>query len=122
MTYGSPVYTCENAINLLRDPPEALKHLIPESVRGASIELIDLRTLLPWDVHTVMESVKKTGRLVIVHEAGKTMGAGAEIAAEITQRCFLNLHAPVKRIAGTFRFHNSLTHWANIYSVRLGWE
>lgn len=100
LTYGSPVYTCENAISLLRNPPAALSHLIPESVRGASIELIDLRTLLPWDVHTVMESVKKTGRLVIVHEAGKTMGAGAEIAAEITQRCFLNLHAPVKRIAG----------------------
>ncbi|QRW00603.1 pyruvate dehydrogenase E1 component beta subunit [Ceratobasidium sp. AG-Ba] len=100
VTYGSPVYTCENAISLLRNPPQSLAHLIPESVRKASIELIDLRTLLPWDVHTVLESVKKTGRLVIVHEAGKTMGPGAEIAAEITQRCFLNLHAPVKRIAG----------------------
>ncbi|CAE6434831.1 unnamed protein product [Rhizoctonia solani] len=100
LTYGSPVYTCENAMNLLRDPPPSVAHLIPESVRGVSIELIDLRTLLPWDMHTVMESVKKTGRLVIVHEAGKTMGPGAEIAAEITNRCFLNLHAPVKRITG----------------------
>ncbi|CAE7066958.1 unnamed protein product [Rhizoctonia solani] len=100
LTYGSPVYTCENAMSLLRNPPPSVAHLIPESVRGVSIELIDLRTLLPWDIHTVMESVKKTGRLVIVHEAGKTMGPGAEIAAEITNRCFLNLHAPVKRIAG----------------------
>ncbi|KAF8744546.1 Transketolase, pyrimidine binding domain, partial [Rhizoctonia solani] len=100
LTYGSPVYTCENAISLIRNPPPSIAHLIPESVRGVSIELIDLRTLLPWDIHTVMESVKKTGRLVIVHEAGKTMGPGAEIAAEITNRCFLNLHAPVKRIAG----------------------
>ncbi|KDN51840.1 hypothetical protein RSAG8_00389, partial [Rhizoctonia solani AG-8 WAC10335] len=100
LTYGSPVYTCENAMNVPRDPPPSVAHLIPESVRGVSIELIDLRTLLPWDMHTVMESVKKTGRLVIVHEAGKTMGPGAEIAAEITNRCFLNLHAPVKRITG----------------------
>ncbi|KAG8734354.1 hypothetical protein FRC11_004360 [Ceratobasidium sp. 423] len=100
LTYGSPIYTCENAMSLLRNPPSSVAHLIPESVRGVSIELIDLRTLLPWDIHTVMESVKKTGRLVIVHEAGKTMGPGAEIAAEITNRCFLNLHAPVKRIAG----------------------
>ncbi|CAE6501397.1 unnamed protein product [Rhizoctonia solani] len=100
LTYGSPVYTCENAMGLLRNPPPSVAHLIPESVRGASIELIDLRTLLPWDIHTIMESVKKTGRLVIVHEAGKTMGPGAEIAAEITNRCFLNLHAPVKRITG----------------------
>ncbi|KAB5596397.1 Pyruvate dehydrogenase [Ceratobasidium theobromae] len=100
LTYGSPVYTCENATNLLRNPPPSIAHLIPESVRGASIELIDLRTILPWDVHTVAESVKKTGRLVIVHEAGKTMGPGAEIAAEVTKRCFLNLHAPVKRITG----------------------
>lgn len=100
LTYGSPVYTCENAMSILRNPPPSLAPHIPESVRGASVELIDLRTLLPWDVHTVVESVKKTGRLVIVHEAGKTMGPGAEIAAEITQRCFLNLHAPVKRITG----------------------
>ncbi|CUA75059.1 2-oxoisovalerate dehydrogenase E1 component, beta subunit [Rhizoctonia solani] len=100
LTYGSPVYTCDNAMSLLRDPPPSIAQLIPESVRGASIELIDLGTLLPWDVHTVMESVKKTGRLVIVHEAGKTMGPGAEIAAEITNRCFLNLHAPVMRVTG----------------------
>ncbi|KAG8744759.1 hypothetical protein FRC10_009524 [Ceratobasidium sp. 414] len=100
VTYGSPVYTCENALRILQNPPQSLARLIPESARKASVELIDLRTLLPWDMHTVMESVKKTGRLVVVHEAGKTMGPGAEIAAEITQRCFLNLHAPVKRITG----------------------
>lgn len=64
-----------------------------------SIELIDLRTILPWDVACIEESVKKTGRLVIVHEASITGGVGGEIAAEIQKRCFLKLKAPVKRVA-----------------------
>jgi pyruvate/2-oxoglutarate/acetoin dehydrogenase E1 component len=55
---------------------------------------------LPWDVDTVVESVKKTGRLVIVHEAGMTAGVGAEISAEVQKRCFLKLSAPVKRVTG----------------------
>jgi len=85
---------------MLRSPPPALAPHIPESVRSASIELIDLRTILPWDVHTVQKSVEKTGRLLIVHEAGRTAGAGAEIAAEIQKRCFLKLDAPVRRLTG----------------------
>jgi 2-oxoisovalerate dehydrogenase E1 component beta subunit len=109
-------------MSLLRSPPPSLAHLIPESVRGASIELIDLRTLLPWDVHTVVESVKKTGRLVIVHEAGKTMGPGAEIAAEITKRCFLNLHAPVKRITGEFEPLEKPRKCTDPCVIRSGWE
>jgi 2-oxoisovalerate dehydrogenase E1 component beta subunit len=67
---------------------------------GLQIELIDLRTILPWDVDTVVQSVKKTGRLMIVHEAGKTGGVGGEIAATITEKCFLKLDAPVKRVCG----------------------
>jgi pyruvate dehydrogenase E1 component beta subunit len=65
-----------------------------------SIELIDMRTLSPFDMTTVEESVRKTGRCVIVHEAPKTCGFGAEIAARIMERCFLNLEAPVQRVAG----------------------
>jgi pyruvate dehydrogenase E1 component beta subunit len=67
---------------------------------GRSIELIDLRTLYPFDMDAVEASVKKTGRCVIVHEAPKTCGFGAEIAARIMERCFLHLEAPVQRVTG----------------------
>ncbi|KAF8590024.1 thiamine diphosphate-binding protein [Ramaria rubella] len=100
LTYGTPIYHCETALSMLHSPPPSIAHHVPESVRSASIELIDLRTILPWDVHTVQKSVEKTGRLVIVHEAGRTAGVGAEIAAEIQKRCFLKLDAPVRRLTG----------------------
>ncbi|GMH11544.1 hypothetical protein Nepgr_013385 [Nepenthes gracilis] len=67
---------------------------------GISCELIDLRTLLPWDKETVEASVKKTGRLLVSHEAPVTGGFGAEIAASVAERCFLRLEAPVARICG----------------------
>ncbi|MBM4111974.1 MAG: alpha-ketoacid dehydrogenase subunit beta [Phycisphaerae bacterium] len=67
---------------------------------GRSIELIDLRTIYPFDMAAVEASVKKTGRCVIVHEAPKTCGFGAEISARIMERCFLHLEAPVQRVAG----------------------
>jgi len=67
---------------------------------GRSIELIDLRTLYPFDMDAVEASVKKTGRCVIVHEAPKTCGFGAEIASRIMERCFLHLEAPVQRVTG----------------------
>lgn len=67
---------------------------------GRSIELIDLRTIYPFDMETVAASVKKTGRAVVVHEAPKTCGFGAEIAARIMEECFLSLEAPVQRVAG----------------------
>ncbi|KAG9318614.1 thiamine diphosphate-binding protein [Chiua virens] len=100
LSWGTPIYDCESAINLLRSPPASLEPLIPASLRTAKVELIDLRTILPWDVETVVESVKKTRRLVIVHEAGYTGGVGGEIAAEVQKRAFLRLEAPVKRVAG----------------------
>jgi pyruvate dehydrogenase E1 component beta subunit len=65
-----------------------------------SIELIDLRTIYPFDVDAVAASVAKTGRCVVVHEAPLTCGFGAEIAARIMERCFLQLEAPVQRVAG----------------------
>ncbi|MBL9150686.1 MAG: alpha-ketoacid dehydrogenase subunit beta [Phycisphaerae bacterium] len=67
---------------------------------GKSIELIDLRTIYPFDMDAIEASVKKTGRCVIVHEAPKTCGFGAEIAARIMEKCFLYLEAPVQRVAG----------------------
>jgi pyruvate dehydrogenase E1 component beta subunit len=68
--------------------------------QGVSVEHIDLRTLSPCDWDTIIASVSKTGRCVIVHEAPKTLGFGAEIAARICEKALLNLEAPVKRITG----------------------
>lgn len=70
---------------------------------GISCELIDLQTLLPWDVLTIERSVQKTGRLIVSHEAPKTGGFAAEIASEIQSRCFLSLEAPVSRVCGYVR-------------------
>jgi len=67
---------------------------------GISVEVINLRTLNPLDMNTIEVSVKKTGRCLIAHEAPKTMGFGAEIAALVMERCFLHLEAPVKRCCG----------------------
>ncbi|RAU17054.1 alpha-ketoacid dehydrogenase subunit beta [Nitrincola tibetensis] len=68
--------------------------------QGISCELIDLRTLLPWDRDLLALSVKKTGRLIINHEAPKTSGFGAEIAAAIQEECFLYLESPIIRVTG----------------------
>ncbi|CAH8864543.1 unnamed protein product [Trichobilharzia szidati] len=65
-----------------------------------SCEVIDLRTILPWDEETIYQSVRKTGRCVITHEAPLTCGFGAELAASIQDNCFLYLEAPVQRITG----------------------
>ncbi|GAA0782158.1 alpha-ketoacid dehydrogenase subunit beta [Shewanella aestuarii] len=67
---------------------------------GISCEIIDLRTLSPWDIDTVAKSVKKTGRLVINHEAPLTGGFAGEIAATIQQECFLHLESPINRVCG----------------------
>lgn len=67
---------------------------------GISVEVIDLRSILPWDADTIAESVKKTGRLIINHEAPLTSGFGAEIAATIQEMCFLYLESPIMRVCG----------------------
>ncbi|NJP43079.1 alpha-ketoacid dehydrogenase subunit beta [Actinacidiphila epipremni] len=67
---------------------------------GRSLEVVDLRSLSPIDFDTIQASVQKTRRLVVVHEAPVFYGAGAEIAARITERCFYHLEAPVLRVGG----------------------
>jgi 2-oxoisovalerate dehydrogenase E1 component beta subunit len=67
---------------------------------GADAEIIDLRTLLPLDLETIAGSVKKTGRCVIAHEATRTCGYGAELAALVQEECFYHLEAPIERVTG----------------------
>ncbi len=67
---------------------------------GIDLEVVDLRSLSPLDVATVATSVRKTGRLVTVHEASTFLGLGAELAAAIMQDCFYSLEAPVLRVGG----------------------
>ena len=67
---------------------------------GINVEVIDLRTILPWDQDTVLTSVSKTGRLVIAHEAPLTGGFAAEIAAVIQRKLFTDLKAPIERVCG----------------------
>jgi pyruvate dehydrogenase E1 component beta subunit len=67
---------------------------------GRSLEVVDLRSISPLDTDTVAESVGRTGRLVVVHEAPVFLGLGAELAAKITERCFYRLESPVLRVGG----------------------
>ncbi len=88
ISYGHPLYTCSAAI------------AAAEKDFGVDVELIDLRTLYPWDRPAVLESVRKTGRAVVVHESMVNAGVGAEVAATIQEGAFLSLEAPVQRVAG----------------------
>eukprot|EP00730_Choanoeca_flexa_P019653 TRINITY_DN9607_c0_g1_i1.p2 TRINITY_DN9607_c0_g1~~TRINITY_DN9607_c0_g1_i1.p2 ORF type:complete len:175 (+),score=32.93 TRINITY_DN9607_c0_g1_i1:841-1365(+) len=67
---------------------------------GVSCEIIDLRTIVPFDEETISKSVQKTGRCLIAHEAPFTAGMGAEISSTIQENCFLHLEAPIKRVCG----------------------
>src|SRR3990167_177121 len=84
IAYGTMVYVAEAAAN--------------ES--GVDAEIIDLRSLWPLDLDTLVASVKKTGRCVIVHEATRTNGLGAELSSLIQEHCFYHLQAPIERVAG----------------------
>jgi pyruvate dehydrogenase E1 component beta subunit len=79
---------------------EALDAASRAEGEGIDCEVIDLRTLWPLDVDTVVASVKKTGRLVVVHEAPKSCGLGGEIIALVNERAFLHLEAPPRRVTG----------------------
>jgi len=67
---------------------------------GISCELIDLKTLAPWDVDIVTDSVSKTGRIVVSHEAPLTGGFASEIVSKVQEECFLSLEAPAQRVCG----------------------
>ncbi|WP_149203502.1 alpha-ketoacid dehydrogenase subunit beta [Actinotalea subterranea] len=81
----------------------ALRAADAAAADGTSIEVVDLRTISPLDTDTVAESVRRTGRCVVVHEAPVLYGTGAEVAARISEACFFHLEAPVLRVGG---FHS----------------
>lgn len=85
ITYGTATRTCLDAVQILAD-------------QGLTIELLDLRSLAPWDVSAAERSVRRTGRCVVVHDAVVFGGFGAEIASEMSRRCFYQLLAPVTRL------------------------
>lgn len=89
VSFGPQLYVVQKAI-------EELKKLRPR----VSVEVVDLQTLYPFDEETVYQSVGKTGRVIVTHEAPLTGGIGAEIAAKIQKNCFLKLEAPVERVCG----------------------
>ena len=79
---------------------------------GIDAEVIDLRTLVPLDLDTIVESVQKTGRCVVVHEATRTSGFGAELTALVQRHCFYHLEAPVRRITGWDTPYPHAQEWA----------
>lgn len=89
ITYSGMVLTSKMALPALAE-------------KGISVELIDLRTVSPWDKETVLASVRKTGRAVIVHEAVRSFGVGAEIASTIQEELFGELKAPVRRLGAPY--------------------
>ncbi|MBI1747366.1 MAG: alpha-ketoacid dehydrogenase subunit beta [Acidobacteria bacterium] len=91
---------------------ETLQAAAKAAEEGLQCEVIDLRTLLPLDTDTVVQSVKKTGRCVVVHEAARTGGFGAEVSAILMEKAFLDLEAPVRRVTGfDTPFPYSLEHY-----------
>lgn len=87
ISWGAMIPMCIKAAELMEE-------------KGVETEIIDLRTVSPFDGDTIIQSAKKTGRVVIVHEAARTCGLGAEIVAQINEKALLSLQAPVERVTG----------------------
>jgi 2-oxoisovalerate dehydrogenase E1 component beta subunit len=98
-------------------------HVVSSTVAemGVDAEIIDLRTLVPLDIEAVEASVKKTGRCMIVHEATRTSGFGAELSALVQERCFYHLEAPIERVTGFDTPYPHSLEWAYFPGpVRIG--
>ncbi|MES1165346.1 MAG: transketolase C-terminal domain-containing protein, partial [Verrucomicrobiota bacterium] len=93
LSWGAMVHTCMEAADRAASAS-------PGSGGRYDLEVIDLRTLLPFDLEAILTSFKKTGRVVVVHEAPRTCGFGAELAASIQERAILHLEAPILRVTG----------------------
>jgi len=96
VTYGTLVHVAEAAAE----------------ASGIDVEIIDLRTLVPYDIETIARSVNKTGRVVVAHEAPRTSGFGAELAAQIQEECFYALEAPIFRLTGWDTPYPHAHEWA----------
>jgi len=96
ITYGTMVHVAEAAVR----------------TTGIDAEIIDVRTMSPLDTDTLCSSVCRTGRCVVVHEATRFGGYGAELVASVQEQCFWNLEAPIKRVAG----------WDTPYPHAFEWE
>lgn len=96
LTYGTMVHVVQTVV----------------AEMGIDAEIVDLRTLLPLDIETIEESVKKTGRCLVVHEATRTSGFGAELAALVQERCFYHLEAAVERVTGFDTPYPHSLEWA----------
>jgi pyruvate/2-oxoglutarate/acetoin dehydrogenase E1 component len=105
ISYGKPVH-------------DALAVAEKLSAKGVSVEVIDLRTVAPWDEEAVLESVARTGRAVVLHEAVKRFGVGAEISARIQEELFFQLKAPVRRVASK----NGVTPFASALEKAFMWS
>jgi len=97
LCYGTMVHVVANTI---------------EELGNVDAEIIDLRTLVPLDIETIVASVQKTGRCVIVHEATRTGGFGAELSALVQERCFYHLEAPIERVTGFDTPYPHSLEWA----------
>ncbi len=105
LAYGTMVHVCQAVVE------EA----------GIDAEILDLRTLVPLDIEAIEASVKKTGRCMIVHEATRTSGFGAELSALVQERCFYHLEAPIERVTGFDTPYPHSLEWAYFPGpVRIG--
>lgn len=111
VTWGAMVYQALEAAKLVK-----ARH-------GWDVEVIDLRTLFPFDKDAILESLEKTGRLMVVHEAPRTLGLGAEIAAYVAENAIDMLRAPIKRVTGfdaPFPFVHEKLYMPNVARIYMG--
>lgn len=105
LTYGTMVHVAEAVL----------------AEKGVDADILDLRTLVPLDIEAVEKSVQKTGRCLVIHEATRTSGFGAELAALVQERCFYHLEAPVERVTGFDTPYPHSLEWAYFPGpVRIG--